>query len=149
MADELPAYLAGLTPETGPPPGFDDVPPAGEPRPRGAPGGAGTAPSLRFVWADDIALDLDSVDLVAELLPTQGLTVAYGPSGCGKTVFAVDLACHVASGLQWYGRAIEAGPVISVAAEAPASVEKRVTAWKWRHEVDQLDVAIVQAGVDL
>jgi RecA-family ATPase len=100
--------------------------------------------SLKWQWADDV-----EIDLVAELLPTQGLTVAYGPSGCGKTFFAVDLACHVASGLSWYERAVTAGTVVYVAAEAPASVEKRVTAWKWRHEVTRLDVAVVQSSVDL
>jgi RecA-family ATPase len=108
-----------------------------------------------------VKLELDKVDLVTELLPTQGLTVGYGPSGCGKTFFFVDLACHVASGLPWYERAIEAGPVIYVAAEAPVSVERRVVAWKSRHcspgddgdgqnmPATPLDVAIVQAGIDL
>lgn len=104
---------------------------------------------LNWTWADDVRIDLDAVDLVAELLPTQGLTVAYGQSGCGKTFSVVDLACHVASGLPWYERAVAGGPVLYVAAEAPASVEKRVTAWKWRHEIERLDLAIVRSSVDL
>jgi hypothetical protein len=128
------------------PPCTDDAPPH-EPEYQAKP--TGSARVLKWQWADDVEIDLDSVDLVAELLPTQGLTVAYGPSGCGKTFFAVDLACHVASGLAWYERAIAAGPVVYVAAEAPTSVEKRVTAWKWRHEVTRLDLAIVQTSVDL
>lgn len=128
------------------PSGWDEVPPADE-----APGKkpTGSARPLRWLWADDVRIDLDEIDLVAELLPTEGLTVEYGPSGCGKTFLSVDLACHVAAGRPWYERAVTAGPVIYVAAEAPASVEKRVTAWKWRHEVTRLDLAIVQSSVDL
>jgi KaiC/GvpD/RAD55 family RecA-like ATPase len=106
-------------------------------------------PALDTVWADDIAVNLDTGGAVDGLLPGTGLGVIYGESGCGKTFVAVDLACHVAAGLPWRGMDVEQGVVIYVAAEAPESLKRRVWAWKERHEVEHLPVLVVQSTVDL
>lgn len=92
------------------------------------------ARKLAYVWADDIEIDLNTSEVIGGLLSTTGLTVLYGESGCGKTFFTLDMACHVAAGFEWYDNPVEQGPVLYVAAEAPASVEKRVKAWMIRHD---------------
>ena len=104
---------------------------------------------LSMIWADDIELDLDQTYLVAGLLGSTGLTVVYGESGCGKTFWAVDLAGHIACGLPWHGKRVEQGPVIYVAAESPESVKRRLYAWRSRHEVDAMPIAIVQSSINL
>ena len=104
---------------------------------------------LAYVWADNIHVELNTSEVIGGLLSTTGLTVLYGESGCGKTFFTLDMACHLAAGLEWYGNPVEQGPVLYVAAEAPASVEKRVVAWKIRHDVQNLPLAVVQSSVDM
>lgn len=103
---------------------------------------------LEWIWADDIEIDLEKQELVDGLLGTTALTVIYGESGCGKTFFAVDMACHIAAGKAWNDKAVDAGPVIYVAAEAPTSVKRRIYAWKGHHGIDNLPIAVVQSSVD-
>jgi hypothetical protein len=105
--------------------------------------------ALGVVWADDIQLELDKPGLVDGLLGTTAMTVLYGESGSGKTFVAVDLASHVAAGKPWRGMDVEQGVVIYVAAESPTSIERRIWAWKRRHDVEHLPIAIVTASVNL
>jgi RecA-family ATPase len=106
-------------------------------------------PELSTVWADEIAVNLDTGGTIDGLAPRTGLVVLYGESGCGKTFVAVDLACHVAAGLPWRGMEVEQGVVIYVAAEAPESLKRRVWAWKEHHDVEHLPLLVVQSTVDL
>jgi hypothetical protein len=133
-----------------------------ERRPPGGGGGGGTgqangsaadaAPNLDVVWAEDIKIedDLGGGGAIDGLLPCVGMVVMYGDSNTGKTFVAVDMACHVAAGLPWRGLEVEQGVVIYVAAEAPASLKRRIWAWKQRHpEVERLPLLVVQSTVDL
>lgn len=104
---------------------------------------------LDAVWADDIELRVDEPGLVDGLLPRSAMTVLYGESGTGKTFTVVDIACHVAAGRPWRGMDVDQGVVVYVAAEAPASVEKRVWAWKKRHGVERLPVLVVRSNINL
>ena len=104
---------------------------------------------LDTIWADDIELNLHEEQLMEGLLPRTGIGVLYAESGAGKTFVAIDLACHVATGRAWRGRDVTQGPVIYVAAENPASVKRRLWAWKQYHGADRLPVLVVQSGVDL
>ena len=73
----------------------------------------------------------------------------YGDWGSGKSFLAVDLACHVAAGRPWRGRAVLQGAVVYLAAEAGRSVGNRVLAWCLRHGVPALPLGIVDASPDL
>jgi KaiC/GvpD/RAD55 family RecA-like ATPase len=106
-------------------------------------------PALSTVWADDIAVNLDTGGTIDGLVPRTGLVVLYGESGCGKTFVAVDLACHVAAGLPWRGMEVEQGVAIYIAAEAPESLKRRVWAWKQHHGIEHLPLLVVQSTVDL
>jgi RecA-family ATPase len=118
-------------------------------RPNGHDGAKAERPPLNTIWADEIALDLDTAGLVDGLLPRDGMTVLYGESGSGKTFVTLDLACHIAAGRPWRGMAIDQGVVIYIAAENPKSVERRIWAWKRRHGVEHLPVLVVRSSVDL
>jgi len=105
--------------------------------------------TLKWGWADRIEIELDQSDIIAGLLGIGGITVLYGESGSGKTFFTIDLAANVAAHLPWFDRETVPGPVMYVGAEAPKTVAKRLKAWMIRHEVQHLDVAVVQSSVDL
>ena len=104
---------------------------------------------LKTVWADEIELDIDKPGLIDGLLSTTGMTVIYGESGAGKSFITLDIACHVAAGLPWYGLEVEQGIVVYIAAESPKSIERRIWAWKRKHQVEHLPVLVVQSSVDL
>ena len=55
--------------------------------------------------------------LVKGLLDRGAFSVLYGEAGSGKTHVALDLALHLAQGLNWQDRKTKQGSVIYVAAE--------------------------------
>ena len=63
-------------------------------------------------------------------LGANGINLVYGPSGHGKTFFTIDLACHIAAGMQWRGRRVKQAPVVYIAAEAGESIQNRLMAWR-------------------
>jgi DNA-binding NarL/FixJ family response regulator len=87
--------------------------------------------------------------LIAKLVAEASLTLIYGDWGSGKSFLAVDLACHVAANRPWRGRAVLAGVVVYIAAEAGRSIASRVQAWSLRHGVAAIPLGIVAASPDL
>lgn len=112
------------------------------------------------VLADDVSLDVAFADelpdaftppdeLVQGLLTVGGGSVLYGDSNSGKTFLVLDLAAAVARGVEWMGRRTEAGMVVYLAAESPASVRSRLQAYQKHHGVRVPDFAIVQNPLNL
>jgi RecA-family ATPase len=107
------------------------------------------ADDIDIVFAEDIELDLLEAGLVEGLLAEGAMSVVYGDSNVGKSFWAIDLACHVGSGLSWRGLEVTQGVVIYIAAENPKSVERRIWAWCQTHRPDKCQVAVVRSSVDL
>jgi AAA domain len=63
----------------------------------------------------------------------------------------LDLALHVAAGFDWFGRKVEQGAVVYVAAEAGRAILNRVAAWRIAHGLDRKDIpfAAVTSPIDL
>ena len=101
------------------------------------------------------AADLDDADqafddeIVEGVLCRSTMAVFYGDSNSGKTFAAVDLAASVALGSQWLGHRCEAGLVIYLASEAPASVELRLRAYQRHHGVRVPGLVIVRSPINL
>ena len=91
---------------------------------------------LRAVWASDISDAPPEPELVPGVLPGCGSGVLFGASNSGKSAMAIDLACRVASGMDWRGRKVLPGVVVYVAAENAASIKRRVRAWAKHHGTD-------------
>ncbi len=111
-----------------------------------------TAPAprkLSTIWADEIEPSIAEPGLIDGLLDLVGVSVIYGESGSGKSFVAIDMACRIASGLPWRGLPISAGPVAYIAAENPASIERRIWAWRRHHNVDRLPVLVVRSSINL
>lgn len=68
--------------------------------------------------------------LIRGLLPTKGLASIYGPSGSGKTFLALDMACAIAAGKNWFNATVKAAPVAYVALEGEGGIRQRIGAWE-------------------
>ncbi len=106
---------------------------------------------LPLIYAADTRPALDASDFVEGLLTEEAMSVVYGPSNCGKTFFMTDLALHVATGMPWRGREIEAGGVIYCALEGSHGISNRVSAWMKERNLECADIpfAIVPVSINL
>lgn len=106
---------------------------------------------LPLLWFDDIEPCLDVRDFVQGVLVEQGAAVVYGESNAGKTFWTTDLALHVAAGMPWNGRRIEAGGVIYCVLEGGAGFRNRVAAWRSKHAMNgkELPFAAIPASLNL
>lgn len=85
--------------------------------------------------ASAIRLHLRDLYLVKGVLPAKSVGQLVGESNAGKTAVALDMALRVSLGLDWGGRKAWQTPVLYVALENPASVERRIVGWAKRNRV--------------
>lgn len=76
-------------------------------------------------------------------MPDGGVTMVYGESGVGKTFITLDMACHIAAGLDWHGKRTKAGIVVYMAGEGNFGIRQRVAAWCKAHNMDRLDNLLI------
>lgn len=69
--------------------------------------------------------------LIEGVLNVDAVAMLYAPPATFKTFLALWWAACVALGRPWAGRAVEQGPVLYVAAEGVAGIQKRVAALAW------------------
>jgi len=103
------------------------------------------ADPLDLLDFEAIEPSLDTADFVEGLLSDGAMSVAYGPSNVGKTFVVTDLGLHVAAGMAWHGREIEAGPVLYFAMEGGHGIRNRVALWKREHGFDGLSIPFAVA----
>ena len=80
----------------------------------------------------DHVLDIDLSPpkwLIEDMLPEYSMAAIVGPSYSGKSFLAVDIACSVATGTPFHGRAIEQGSVFYVVGEGRHGIRRRVEAF--------------------
>lgn len=76
-------------------------------------------------------------------IPDSALCMVYGESGAGKTFVNLDMACHIAAGLDWHGHATRQGVVIYMAGEGNYGIRQRVASWCKAHNVTSLDNLLI------
>lgn len=64
--------------------------------------------------------------LVQRLMEQGCVAAVTGEPGSAKTFLLIDLALHVSAGRDWFGRKVQRGAVIYIAAEAHESVKRRL-----------------------
>ena len=88
--------------------------------------------------------------IVKGWVPDFGVTMIYGESGGGKTFLALDIACHIAAGLDWHGHRTKKGIAVYMAGEGNYGIRQRVAAWCKDHQLDRLDnLLISNKAIDL
>jgi hypothetical protein len=89
-----------------------------------------TPPGYRLLSSSQLAQVPPTKWLVRGVLPAAGLALVYGPSGAGKSFLALDMACSVAHGDPWFGRATIRSPVVYVCLEGGSGMSSRLNAWQ-------------------
>ncbi len=74
--------------------------------------------------------------LVKNLVPANSGGMLFGASGTFKSFVAIDLAMHVAHGIDWVGRPTKKGYVLYVASEGGTGIIRRFKAWNMHQGVD-------------
>jgi hypothetical protein len=97
-----------------------------------------------FTMAGDLLANLAPPTwLIKKYIPAEGTGLFFGQSQSGKSFIAVDIACHVAAGLDWHGiRVRERCGVAYVAAEGATGITKRVIGWSQHHDIDMRDLPL-------
>ncbi|MEP1143485.1 MAG: helicase RepA family protein [Henriciella sp.] len=72
--------------------------------------------------------DLNKPYLIKRWLTSGTMSVIYGPSHVGKTFMALDMAAHIACGVDWNGYRVKAGRVLYIACEGEAGISERLAA---------------------
>lgn len=91
--------------------------------------------------------------LVKGVIDAGDLAVIFGESGGLKSFVVLDLALHVASGLDWAGRKVRRGGVLVIAGEGHAGLRKRVRGWCLAHDLSEdaelPPIVFTEAAADL
>lgn len=106
-------------------------------------------PALPFFWFNEAAPDLAANDFVENILTNGSMSVVYGPSNCGKTFFILDLALHVAWGVEWRGHEVDQGAIVYLSLEGAQGVRNRISAFRKHHGIDALPFVAMPKPVDL
>jgi hypothetical protein len=107
---------------------------------------------MRVVAAAELARRPRPAPVVHGIIYRGELATLCGRPGAGKSLVALDMACAVATGRPWLGRATARGPVLYVAAEGIGGMGARLRAW---HNGAPLaddvlaDLGIVEGPIDL
>lgn len=92
-------------------------------------------------------IDVDSKYVVKGLIYQTEIGLIYGPSGAAKTFFSVDMAVHIATGREWFGKRVgQKVGVVLVANEDPRGVGTRLHAALREKGIDAKDVPIIRTG---
>lgn len=75
--------------------------------------------------------------LIPGVLNVDTVAMLYAPPATFKTFLALWIAACVALGHTWAARPVDAGPVLYIAAEGVAGMQKRVAALSWRLNAGQ------------
>jgi hypothetical protein len=88
--------------------------------------------------------------LIKNLLLASTKIVVFGHPGSGKSFLMIDMGLHIAAGLDWFGRKVNQGRVVYIAAEGQRGVRMRKRAWEMRHpECEDIPFALIPTAVDL
>jgi hypothetical protein len=112
--------------------------------PEEGPGG-----KLRLVMFGDIEPAPRKDWVITDLLGAGELSCIAAAPGAGKSALATDIAGHVAASRRWFGRHVQGGGVLYVAAERAALVERRFAAFRLYHGLSRLPLGIISGSLDL
>jgi len=87
--------------------------------------------------------------IIDEIIPDYGFGMIHGQSGHGKTFYVMDMAYHIATGMDWHGKKTEGGHVIYLAGEGHHSLKYRLIGLKQKHGQSLSRLHVSQSGCNL
>lgn len=88
----------------------------------------------RGMTFDDIANDERELDyIIDDIICYNSIGMIHGASGAGKSFLVLDMAYHIANGLDWCGKSVERQDVMYFAGEGIADLKYRVKALNQTH----------------
>jgi AAA domain len=87
--------------------------------------------------------------LVKGLLPESGLGVIWGAPKSYKSFFAIDLALHIAAGLDYRGRKVEQRSVIYIGLEGRWGLPARIEAFRRQHDISRAMFSLITSPLNL
>jgi hypothetical protein len=93
-------------------------------------------PKIRFTMfhESEITLSNEPDYRIYNVLPNKGLGLVYGEHKSGKSFFTYDLVMHVARNIPYRDHDVVGGTVIYIAAEGESGFDKRIEAYRRRHQ---------------
>jgi hypothetical protein len=104
---------------------------------------------FQVTWFDDVNETVTKEEIVKGVLGAGEFSLFVAKPGCGKSVLLCDIGLHIAAGRDWHGRKVKQGLVIFFAAERKGLTERRVAAWRKKHEVANIPFAVVGGKLDM
>ncbi len=84
-----------------------------------------------FEFVRSTHLQIKHIDwLVKGYVEANTLAQVFGESGCGKSFVILDMACCVATGVDWIGHKVQKGAVFYICGEGHAGISRRLRAWE-------------------
>ncbi len=90
--------------------------------------------------------------LIKGFLEMDSLSLMFGEPACGKSFSAIDLACCVATGKEWHGKAVKRpGPVFYIAGEGFNGLSRRLMAWQlsYGYDLGKAPIYVSQSAASL
>jgi len=106
-------------------------------------------PKAQLEWFDDVQIGTSSNYLIKGFLDQETVSVVYGPSNSGKTFFVLDMAYHLAAGIEWRGRKVKQCAVLYLAAEGGRGIVSRIVALRQHTGASGIPFAVRRGGLDL
>lgn len=86
---------------------------------------------FQFLDVADLITDIKPIEwLVRDYFERDSIALIYGQPGGGKSFFAIDIAACIATGNEWFGKAVHSGPVFYIAGEGHNGLARRFKAWE-------------------
>lgn len=73
--------------------------------------------------------------LVKRYLEAGGAACLFAPPESLKTFLVLDMGLSIATGREWHGQKVKAGPVLYICGEARRNIGRRIAAWGKQHNV--------------
>jgi len=111
---------------------------------------ASPKPRARFdlTWFDEIEEGKPKEEFIKKVMGEREFTTISGLPGTGKSVIVTDMACHVAKGMDWHGKKVRQGLVVYVAAERKKLTERRMMAFRKKHDVHDVPLLVIGGRLD-
>jgi hypothetical protein len=104
---------------------------------------------FQITWFDDVDQSAAKEEILQGVLGAGEFSLFVAKPGTAKSVLVGDIGCHVAAGMDWHGRKVKQGLVVFYAAERKRLTERRVAAWRKKHDVTNIPFVVVGGKLDM